>query len=117
MPIQMQIVVSLISAVITGIVGYIFYKLKKVTEEKSANEEKRLQAILQREEAINEALRALCRDRILQGYKYYKKNGGVSTHDLETMSKLYRAYHNLGGNGTITTIYEKISQLTIIEGD
>ena len=117
MPIQMQIVVSLISAIITGIIGYIFYKLKKATEEKSANEEKRLQAILKREEAINEALRALCRDRISQGYRYYKKNGGVSTQDLETMSKLYSAYHNLGGNGTITVVYEKITALPIIEGD
>lgn len=117
MQIQMQIVVSLISAIITGVIGYIFYKLKKATEEKSANEERRLQAILKREESINEALRALCNDRILQGYRYYKKNGGVSIQDLETMSKLYNAYHNLGGNGTITAVYEKISQLPIIEGD
>lgn len=113
----MQIFISVVSAIFTGVIGYFFYKLKKSADEREKTEERRLKDILTREEAINEALRALCRDRILQGYRYYKRNGGVSTQDLETMTKLYNAYHNLRGNGTITAVYEKILQLPIIEGD
>lgn len=76
-----------------------------------------MEEIVKREQAINEALRALCRDRILQGYRYYKRNNGISAQDLETMNKLYGAYHALGGNGTITTIWQKINDLPLKEGD
>jgi hypothetical protein len=31
------------------------------------------------------------------------------------MTKLYMAYHDLGGNGTITAVYEKIKMLPIKE--
>ena len=113
----MEIVLSTVSAIITGVIGYFFYRLKKISEAREADEQKRLAEVLEREEAINKALRALCRDRISQGYRYYKSKSGVSMQDLETMSKLYDAYHNLGGNGTITAVYEKICELPIIEGD
>ena len=113
----MQIILSLVTVVATSVIGSLFHKLKKHEEKREEFESKRLEEITKREEAINEALRALCRDRILQGYRYYKKSGGVSTQDLETMLKLYNAYHNLGGNGTITAVYEKIKQLHIKDGE
>ena len=113
----MQIILSLVTVVATSVIGWLFHRLKKHEEKREEFENKRLEEITKREEAINEALRALCRDRILQGYRYYKKSGGVSTQDLETMLKLYNAYHNLGGNGTITAVYEKIKQLHIKDGE
>lgn len=112
----LQIILSILTAVATGIIGWLLNKFKKYEERREAFENSRLEEITKREEAINQALRALCRDRILQGYRYYKKSGEISTQDLETMTKLYNAYHNLGGNGTITAVYEKILQLHIKEG-
>ena len=108
---------SIVTAGSTGIIGYFFYKLKKSSEKRASQEEQRLQAVLDHEEAIDKALRALCRDRILQGYRYYKRNGGISAQDLETQTKLYYAYHALGGNGTITAIYKKILELPLKESD
>lgn len=113
----LQIVLAVVSAVATAAIGYIFHKIKKRDERRDAIEAERDRTILAREQAINQSLRALCRDRILQGYRYYKHHGDISTADLETMTKLYDAYHALGGNGTITAVYDKICVLPIKAGD
>ena len=68
-----------------------------------------------REKAVGNALCAFCRDRILQGYINYKQRGGITAPELETINKLYNAYHALGGNGTITAVFEKIIHLPIKE--
>lgn len=117
MEVMLQIVLSIATTAIAGFVGWLFHRLKKREDERETAENKRLQEILTREQAINSALRALCRDRILQSYKYHKKRGDISAADLETVTKLYGAYHALGGNGTITAIYEKFKDLLVKERD
>ena len=111
-----QIIAPILTAFFSGLAGYLMYKVKKREEIKENNADKHLAELLKRDAAINDALRALCRDRILQGYRYYKTNGGITAQDLETMTILYNAYHNLSGNGTITAIYEKILALPIKAG-
>ncbi len=117
-----EVGLSLISAVATGVIGYLVYRLKKHEDAKDADlkeqrtkEALRIEQQKQESEAFRASLLALTRDRILQGYRYYRKQGGISTQDLETMAKLYAAYHALGGNGTITAVYNKITALSIKE--
>ena len=113
----LQIVVPLVSAAATCVIGFIFNKFKNREEKREAEEDRRLNEAIARDEALRAGLLALCRDRILQGYRYYRSKGGISAQDLETMQKLYFAYHALGGNGTITKVYEKILDLPLKEGD
>lgn len=113
----LQIFLAIVPTVAASVISYIFYKLKKRSERQEEAEQQRAVDILKRDQATNVALRALCRDRILQGYRYYKHNGGVSAQDLESMTKLYHAYHDLGGNSIITVVYEKICNLPIKEVD
>ncbi len=113
----LQIFLAVVPVITTGIIGYFFNKIKQRNERQEEAEQQRAVDILKREQATNVALRALCRDRILQGYRYYKHNGGVSAQDLESMTKLYHAYHDLGGNSIITVVYEKICNLPIKEVD
>ena len=117
MEVMLQIGLSIATAIIAGFVGWLFHNLKKREDKRAEEENKRLQEILARERAVNNALRALCRDRILQSYKYHKKRGCIPTADLETVTKLYGAYHALGGNGTITAIYKKFRDLHVEERD
>jgi len=113
----LQIFIAVVPAIATAAIGYIFHKLKKRDERRDAIDAERDRNILAREQAINQSLRALCRDRILQGFRYYRHHGYISTADLETMTKLYDAYHALGGNGTITAVYDKICALPIKAGE
>ena len=113
---------SLVTAGATGIIGYLVYKLQKHEEKKDKVEEARHKKTAETElrrqneyDALRTSLLALTRDRILHGYRYFKHKGNVSAQDLETINKLYIAYHTLGGNGTITAIYDKIVKLPIKE--
>ena len=113
---------SIVSTIVTAIISYLMYRLQRHQENKDAEMEKQREAEVERieqekkkSEAIQASLLALIRDRILQGYRYYHGQGGISTQDLETMAKLYAAYHALGGNGTITTVYNKITNMPIKE--
>lgn len=110
MEVEIQIFLSIVTALVTGIIGWLFYKLRKHVETNEANEQKHLKDIQQQEHAINEALRALCHDRILQVYKDFQNSGNMSAEDLEMTTHLYEAYHALGGNGAVTAIYESIKQ-------
>ena len=113
----MQVILSIITTSMTGVIGWLFYKLKKYEEKRDTLEKKRLDEVTSREQAINEALRALCRDRILNSYRYNSKRSFISTQDLETITKLFNAYRALGGNGTLTAVYEMILKLPIKDGD
>ena len=119
---MLEVGLSIASTCATAVIGYLMYRLKKHEERKEAEEAERHKKEIERanqQKKENEALRAsliaLTRDRILQGYRYYRKQGGIDTQDLETMAKLYAAYHALGGNGTITAVYNKITALQIKE--
>ncbi len=112
---EIQIILAVVTACVTGVISWLVYKLQKREahlEELTVRLETERKL---RDEAINLALKALCRDRILQGYRYYKRHGGISAQDLETMNKLYNAYHDLGGNGTITSVFERIKNLPLKE--
>ena len=62
-----------------------------------------------------EALRMLLHDRLYQGCRYYIKAGKIDVDGLENMTGIYKSYHNLGGNGTGTALYERASKLPITE--
>ena len=118
----MESIMQIVSALATSAIGYLFWRMKKREDRQEAEllelrrEEQEAERRHKEEfRAIGDCLRALSRDRILQGYRYYRKQGGVSPQDLETMTKLYEAYHALGGNGTITTVYKKITELPLKE--
>lgn len=56
-------------------------------------------------------LRALLRDRIIQKYHDSVEHGFCSVNDRQTIDELLTAYVNLGGNGTIPSLVEKLKAL------
>lgn len=62
--------------------------------------------------AIRAGLRALLRDRILQAYNHYHEDKGYCPiYALENVEEMYKQYHALGGNGTITKLVEELKEL------
>lgn len=117
-----EAMLSIVNTIATGVMGYLIYRLRKHRDDKDEElkqqrkeEAERIARQKKESEALQASLLALTRDRILQGYRYYRREGGISTQDLETMAKLYAAYHALGGNGTITAVYNKIASLPLKE--
>jgi len=71
----------------------------------------RLMLEFKKQVAIRDGVRAILRDRILQNYNHYCEKGWVPFYAMENMDNMYKAYHDLGGNGPITEIYHKFLQL------
>ena len=63
------------------------------------------------QEAIKGGIQALLRDRIIQAYNKYNDLGYIPIYGLENVEAMYKQYHNLGGNGTITKLMETLRDL------
>jgi hypothetical protein len=66
-----------------------------------------------RQQATEQGIRALLRDRIVQAYYHYAERGWITLHGLENVETLYREYHALGGNGTVTKLVEALRALEV----
>ena len=76
---------------------------------------KRLKGQSAEQRAVKEACVALLHDRLYQACKYYLAQGYIDVEGLNNIEHLYRAYHDLGGNGTGTELYSRVKALPIRE--
>lgn len=61
--------------------------------------------------AMKEGLQALLRDRVIAAYDKYAERGFILVRELENVEAMYSAYHELGGNGTITRLVDEMRGL------
>lgn len=89
--------------IVTTILGVVVKKLaKKINEQ----------------ESIKLGVQALLRDRIIQTYNLYHEKGFCPIYARENIQELAKQYTNLGGNGVVKDLLEKIKDLpTSLEGD
>ena len=67
--------------------------------------------------AIAEGVRALLRDRLLHGYKYYiNEVHWADEDDRSNMENVYRQYHALGGNGDMKDLRRTFRHLPMVSG-
>ncbi len=62
-----------------------------------------------------EGVKILLKNRIIEKYYTFKKDGFISIFDKQIVNELYNEYHNLGGNGVISDIINEINELDIKE--
>ena len=62
---------------------------------------------------IKEGVLAILHNKIYTQGKEYIEQEHISLEDMKDFEYLYDAYHNLGGNGTGTEIYERVKNLSI----
>ena len=69
----------------------------------------------QKQEAIENGLRSLLRDRIIQSCVKYMKQGNVPVEELENVTHMYDAYRGLDGNGAAEAIYKQFLVLPTVK--
>lgn len=74
---------------------------------------KRLKKRQEAERSLKDGVLALLHDRLYQACSYYIAQGEIDTESLRNIEYIYNAYHELGGNGTGTTLYERVKALKI----
>ncbi len=62
---------------------------------------------------VKEGVLALLHDRLYQACRFYLEQGWCGVNDLKNVEYLYNAYHDLGGNGTGTELYNRVKSLPI----
>ena len=98
-----QYIIQIFSVVLNIL---LLYGFKKYNERQKSNEVK--------QQAIENGLRSLLRDRIIQSCISYMKQGNVLVEDMDNVTQMYNAYKDLGGNGAVEAVYKKFLSLPSI---
>lgn len=61
--------------------------------------------------AVKRGVQALLRDRLLQGYKYYRRQGWADEDDRTNLENVYQQYHSLGANGVMDNLRQRFLDL------
>lgn len=72
---------------------------------------KRVQKWSKVNKSLQGGSRALLRDRIIQAYNHYMEKGFCPIYAKENISEMFKEYKNLGGNGVVADLIEKLMDL------
>jgi hypothetical protein len=61
--------------------------------------------------ALKLGVQAILRDRIIDQYNKYMDRDYIPIYAMENVTAMYKEYHALGGNGTITELYKQLLEL------
>ena len=90
------------------------YRIKKRDAKQEEREVELLKDRRRQEDegnAMKQGLCALLRDRLLVNFQKAEKAGYILPKELESLSMMYSAYHDLGGNDMITILYTEVVNL------
>ena len=76
--------------------GYAVWLLKNQKKDRDAN---------------SKGTMLLLRVQLIEYHDKYMKLGSIPSYAYENFMEMYKAYHELGGNGMITKMYEEIQEL------
>lgn len=85
----------------------LLYGFKRYTEKQRDTEK--------RQNAIENGLRSLLRDRVIQSCLKYTKQGHVPVEELDNITGMFEAYKGLNGNGAAEAIYKRFLTLPTID--
>lgn len=94
-----QVFASVMSTVAVGILAWIARKMR---------------ALVKTNDAQQDGIRTLLRNELIAKHReLVEDRGWCALEDKEYVERTYQSYHELGGNGTGTVLYEDIMALSI----
>lgn len=72
---------------------------------------KRLSIKVNEQEAIKMGVQALLRDRIIESYNRHYERGFCPIYARENIQEMANQYYNLGGNGVVPNLIDKLLAL------
>lgn len=82
--------------ILTALMGYIVWLLKKQKRDRDAN---------------SKGTMLLLRVQLIEYHDKYMRLGEIPSYAYENFNEMYDAYHKLGGNGMVTKMKQEIEQL------
>ena len=96
MDILIQTYMIALPIVLTSVLGYVVWLLKEQKKERDAN---------------SKGTMLLLRVQLIEYHDKYVELGEIPLYAYENFNEMYEAYHNLGGNGTVTKMHNEIQEL------
>lgn len=78
---------------------------------------KKIKSQSDEQQYLKSGLQALLRDRIVQAYYKCVEQKYCPMYMLESISLMYKEYHNLGGNSFVTQLMEELMKFPKIKPD
>lgn len=72
---------------------------------------KKLKEEITEQKALRAGVQSLLRDRLIQTHNHYIEKGYIPVYGMENVLDMYDAYHELGGNGTVTKLVDTLRDL------
>lgn len=94
----MQTYTASLPIVLTAFMGYIVWMLKQQKCDRDVN---------------SQGTMLLLRVQLIEYHDKYMRLGYIPSYVFDNFCEMYGAYHELGGNGMITRMFEEIKQLPI----
>lgn len=102
MNITATIITAIISCIVSfclgGALSFFFTKYKSVVK---------------KEKAERDGMRELLRCKLIDYHDKYVDRGSCPIYIKEAATRSYEAYHDLGGNGVITGLYQELMALCV----
>ena len=109
MQIQLDTYYTLLPIVATSLMGYVVWYLQTQKKQTTA----RVEEENKRREANSNGTKVMLLYMLERLHTEYKLQGFVSHEQRNRFREIYEAYHNLGGNGYGTALWEDIKELEI----
>ena len=93
-----QILTQTYTVALPILLTYIVWLLKRQKKDRDAN---------------GKGTMLLLRVQLIEYHDRYTKEGHIPSYALENFIEMYEAYHELGGNGMITKMYEEVLELEV----
>lgn len=92
----MQTYLVALPIILTSFFGYVVWFLKQQKKDRDAN---------------GKGTMLLLRVQLIEYHDKYVELGAIPSYAYQNFCEMYNAYHDLGGNGMITKMYEEIQEL------
>lgn len=112
-----QLIMTIISAVVTGFITHLWRKIDKREKEREEEREKEIERETKFKNAMREGMQAMLRDHIIQTASKSMKQGYAQVYMVENMTHMFASYVDLGGNGAVHYIFEKFMNLPVVRDD
>ena len=96
--ILLKVILTIVSFIVTGVLGYFVGKVKEYKKKDTRQEE---------------ALKCLLRSNITSKYYVYSELKEIPCYEKENIDMMFEEYKNMNGNSYVETIVNEINQLPI----
>lgn len=91
-----EILIQTYTIALPIVLGYIVWLLQRQKRDRDAN---------------SKGTMLLLRVQLIEYHDKYMEQGNIPSYAYDNFIEMYKAYHELGGNGMVTKMYEEIREL------